>query len=390
MSGTEEYIKEYGHISFDEKPFGDADNIAFCEAFYMPLEKVVSPDFDAEPRNFTDVANDMFAYMGNKHKALGLMITKTPSVTLMEMSKVRRFAEMKVVACQEAFCTDPAVQFAAATFILPDGTLVIPFRGTDDTIAGWKEDLDLYIRKGIPSHSLAVEYLEKAAEKFSGNIIICGHSKGGNVALYAVLNCSEKVRSRIVGVYNNDGPGFVDYSFLSTEAYREILPKYRHFVPSSSMIGMLLAHDDDYTVVKSSRHIGALQHDLATWKLTGCEIQTEKGLTKQGQLADLSLMEIIFRVTDEQSKIVDTVFSKIILATGELSLTGFVKNIVPAVDGAVKAWKDIDETTKEAFKETFKGAGKLFVGAIKTVREETVPAVTNRAKSMAEKALANA
>lgn len=390
MSGTEEFIKNYGDTTFEEMPFCDADNVALCSAFYMPLDKVVSPDFDEDPRSFTEVSEKMFEYMGSKHKALGIMITKNSSITLFNMAHTKRYEDVKVVACQEVFSTDPAIQFGAATFLLPDGTIVVPFRGTDDTIAGWKEDFDLFLRRGIPSHQIAVDYLEKAAEKFSGDIIVCGHSKGGNVALYAALNCSKEVRDRLKLVYNNDGPGFIDYSFLSTEAYKELLPKYRHFVPDSSMIGMLLAHDDDYTVVKSSRHIGALQHDLATWKLDGAEMETASALTKQGKFYDLGLMRIIYRISEEQTEVLDKVFTDLINATGELSLTGFMKNIVPALDGAVKKWKEIDGTTREEFKDAFKGVGMLFIGAAKAVREEALSVTTEKAKMIAEKATANA
>lgn len=389
MSGTEEFIRQYGDISFTEMPFCDADNVALCEVFYMPLEKVVSPDFGDEPKGFCEVSNDMYNYMGHRHKPLGLMITKNPSVKLSEMSRHRRYAEMQVVACRSVFDIEPAVQFAAATFILPDGTLVIPFRGTDDTLAGWKEDVDIYTRKVIPSYQLAVDYLEQAAENFSGDIIVCGHSKGGNVALYAALNCSQEVRSRIRYLYNNDGPGFFDYSLYSTAAYRELLPKYRHFVPDSSFIGMMLAHDDDFTVVGSTRHLGPMQHDLATWQIDGCEMETKPGLTKMAQAADLGLMEIISRLTDAQSAAIDKVIGDLFNATGEICLLDFAKNVVPAVSGAVRAWRGIDETTKEDFKSAFKGAGKIIKGAVKTVKEETAPAAARRARIIAEKVLAN-
>ena len=119
-------------------------------------------------------------------------------------------------------------------------------------------------------------------------------------------------------------------------------------------------------------------------------METKPGLTKMAQLTDLGLMEIISRVSDEQSVVVDKVISKIIDATGEICLMDFAKNIVPAVGGAVKAWKGIDEETKTAFKDTFKGAGKLLKDAVKTVKEETAPAAARRAKIMAQKVLVNA
>ena len=109
------------------------------------------------------------------------------------MAKYKRFTEMKVVGCTRIYKKEPAVQFEAATFLLPDGNIAVLFKGTDDTLVGWKEDFDILTKKGIPSGKLSTEYLEKVADKFDGDIIICGHSKGGFIAQYAVLFCSQKV-----------------------------------------------------------------------------------------------------------------------------------------------------------------------------------------------------
>lgn len=240
MATSIDYIKKYGDRGFAEMPFNDVDNIALCEILYMPFEHVVSDSFNEEPVPFSDACRKLFEYNGNRHVAPGLILMKKISVKMMAMANTKRFGSMKVVGCKCAFDVEPPLQFGAMTCLLPDGTCVVVFRGTDDSLIGWQEDLNLYTRKGIPSHALAVEYLENVAKHYDGDIIICGHSKGGNIALYSAVKCSEKTRQRIVRLYNNDGPGFVTDDLTTSLEYREILPNYRHFVPSNSFVGMLL------------------------------------------------------------------------------------------------------------------------------------------------------
>ena len=274
---------------------------------------------------------------------------------------------MKIVACTETFKTNPAVQFAAATFILPDNTLVVAFRGTDDTLIGWKEDCDIFVKRSIPSHALAVNYLENVAKHFDGDIIIIGHSKGGNVALYAGLNCSESTRARIKALYNNDGPGFYDHSQFRTKQYSELLPKYNHFIPSSSFVGVLLAFDKDYTVVKSKRLLGPMQHDLSTWQVADCDIKTLPRPSKLARINEICLSGILYRISREQGENFDRVASAVIEGTGQTSLTGFTKHLPSAVKGAVETWKSLDEESREELKETFSGSKEIIKDSVKLV-----------------------
>ncbi len=373
MSSTSHFIRKFGNKSFTELPFCDVDNAALCEVFYMPLEKVVSESFADEPKSFTEACNELYSYNGNKHKAPGLILMKKISVKLMEMSRQKRYGEMKIYACKEVYRTSPAVQFCAATFILPTGENVVVFRGTDDTLIGWREDFDIYTKREIPSHRLAVEYLENAAEHLKGDIIVCGHSKGGNVALFGALKCSPKVRSRIKVLYNNDGPGFADYSMYRTPAYAQLLPKYRHFVPSSSFVGMMLAHDDDYMVVKSQRIFGPLQHDLASWKVKGTDLSQRPTLSALGKITDYTLKNLVFRLTESQLYSMETVLDEFIEGTGQENLLGFAKHAVSSVSGAKKNWQELDDDTRENFRSSFKGAGEIVKEAVKTVREKEHP-----------------
>ena len=369
MPTTKEYITEYGNISFSDRPFSDPDAIAFCEITYMPLEKVVSERFTDEPVKFGDAAYQLFALRNFKHKNLGLMISANPSKKILNMGSLRRYNEVKIVACKEVYSKNPAVQFGAATYILPDGTLVICFRGTNDDIAGWKEDIDLFTNNGSPSYTLALEYIENAAKNFEGDIILIGHSKGGNVALYTALKCSEEIRKRIKCVYNHDGPGFRNYDIFKTGSYDEILPNYKHYIPSSSFIGVLLAHDYDYKAVKSSMHLGPFQHDLGSWQIENGEVVFVNDTDKLSKITDIWLAQLVSRASNEEySKALDSVLTAVTEGTGQRTLTDFAKHLPSSLSGAVKAYKGLDKSTKDNFKEAFSGSVKLLGDSIKEVK----------------------
>ncbi len=356
MATSKDFIKKYGDKTFSELPFTDVDNLLLCEIFYMPFEKVLYKGFNDKPVLFSDACKKVFAYNGYKHISPGFLMNNYISQKMMALAETVRYKDVKVYACESVFGTEPAVQFAAMTFILPDDTKVVIYRGTDDTWVGWKEDLDIYTKKGIPSHKLCVDYLERVAKDFpDGDIIICGHSKGGNVALHSALYCDESVRNRIERVYNNDGPGFYSYNYIESKPYNEIINKYRHFVPDCSFVGMLLVHDDDYIPVKSTRLLGMLQHDLATWKIKGTQLLTRDDLTFVARVTDLVLKKMLYNMDEEKTNNFEAVLSAVIAGMDQVNITNFSKNLISSLKGAIDTWSSIDEPAKELFRTTFVG-----------------------------------
>ena len=158
-------------------------------------------------------------------------------------------------------------QFAAMTFDLPDGSSYIAFRGTDATIVGWKEDFNMAFQYPVPSQAEAADYLNEAARHCRGKLYVGGHSKGGNLAVYAAANCRPDVSARLARVFSHDGPGFLEQA-LQSEAFRQVLPKIEKTLPQSSMIGMLLEHQENYKIVKSSS-ISIWQHNPFSWEING-------------------------------------------------------------------------------------------------------------------------
>lgn len=378
MQTLTDYIDNYCDVPFTEKGFCDADNVAMCYMFYMPLENVVSDDVNAEPQRFSRVASTVFAQRGYEHKAMGLILLKDISVKMMAMARSRRFAEMNVVACTEVYQKEPAVQFGAGTFLLPNGQIVVVFRGTDDTLTGWEEDFDILFKPSIPSHKLATEYIESIAEKFDGDIILCGHSKGGYVAQYAALYCSDKTRSRIKALYNNDGPGFADYSFLQTDSYKELLPKYKHFVPQSSFIGMLLSHDEDYTVVRSKRVLGPLQHDLSTWLFDGAELKTAKELTSTGKFNDMLMRDVVSNMTKEDREAFDSVLTSYVNQTNNEGLIDFKGIDAQSIKNDISLIERFDKSTVEK-------ANAVVMGILPSLRNVSKTVLRNEMKEIRER-----
>lgn len=381
MANVMDYIKKYGDISFCDMPFGEADNVALCGMYYMPFDKVVSDSFEDEPVDYKIASDEIFELRGRKHTPVGLVLLKNISEQMVLMSKYKRFQEMKVVAAVRVYEKAPAVQFEAATFLLPDGKIVVLFKGTDDTLTGWKEDFDILTKKGIPSNRLSIEYLEKAAKNFDGNIIVCGHSKGGFIAQYAALYSSKEVRDRIEVVYNDDGPGFWDYSYLESETYAEMLPKYRHFVPQSSFIGMMLAHDNDYEIIKSNQILGPLQHDLNSWQFSGKKLVRAEELTDMGKMNDGVLRDLVGGLDDESEKVLDTVLDKVLSGVNQTGLLDVKKNFVPALKGGVEAWRSLDRDTQKKFLKIFSDTPEIVFRNSNRIRKERTEKTYEKAVS---------
>ena len=364
MANSSDYLRKYGNVSFEEMPFNAVDSFALCQSFYLPVEQVYR-NLKGQSITLRELYMKSFELRGSRHKPVGVILTRQVSIRAVELARSARFGSARVVDFSEVFTTQPAVQFAAMTLQLSDGTLAVVFRGTDDSIIGWKEDLDLLVKKGMPSHELALEYLEKTAAAYPGGIVICGHSKGGNIALWAALKCSGETRDRIRGLYNLEGPGFYNYHLYSTAAYRELLDRYHHLIPRGAFIGVMLAHDDDYAVIKSSFPSGIFQHDLTSWMVEDDHPIYMPGLNFVGRFNDMFMKKLVENIPSQYYGAIETVVDSIVKGAGQLYLTGFVRNLHASLRGAVEGWKSADDEMKGEFVESFKGIRKVVPESIK-------------------------
>ena len=264
MSGVIDYVDWRGDIPLRVSPFNEVDALLLTQLAMIELDGIVPELESGEFVTLEAAASLFFADKKRSRAPLGLIIPKEIITLFRKMGKSRRFCDMRLGCYVNN--TDHAAeqQFSALTVRLGDGSFFVAFRGTDDTIVGWKEDLNLAFMPSIPSQIESVTYFDRVGRMIRGRVRVGGHSKGGNLAVFAAVKCRPRLRERIIEVYNFDGPGFGS-DFLSLEEYHSLEERIKTVVPHSSVVGMLFENGKRYSVVKSTES-GILQHNALSWE----------------------------------------------------------------------------------------------------------------------------
>lgn len=224
------------------------------------------------------------------------------------MAASPRYRNIQILGFTEDTDETTEKQFAAVTFHLAEDLCYISFRGTDSTLIGWKEDFNMAFQCPVPSQESAASYLNEAAKYCSGYIKIGGHSKGGNLAVYAAANCEETIRQRIHKIYSHDGPGFLEH-VLHTESFSSINSKIEKTLPQSSLVGMLLEQQEDFYIVKSNR-LSVWQHDPFSWEIDEKNFCYLQQLTPDARYLNRTLHLWISKLSiEERERFVDALFT---------------------------------------------------------------------------------
>ncbi|HAR71412.1 MAG TPA: hypothetical protein DCR91_09595 [Eubacterium sp.] len=302
-----DYLEWYGDFDFSVMPFNEVDNLILAELSYASLDGIVpEPQLGRKLRSISvKEAALKLDESGRLEKSCKL--ERNAGLLLLEMAKGRRFADAVLAGYVDKHDFENQEQFSALHVYLSDGTLFVSYSGTDDTILGWKEDLNMAYQMPVPSQEEAVGYLEKTVPHDGRLIRIGGHSKGGNLAIYAAAMCYDRLKRRIIAIYNNDGPGFLE-SMLEKKAYLEIKDKVRTIVPETSIIGMLLEHGDSYEVVKSTGK-GIMQHDGLNWQVYRNGFVKLDERSKESLVIDKTISAWVMGLSDdERVAFVDAVY----------------------------------------------------------------------------------
>ena len=256
-----------------------------------------------------------------------------------------RFREIRVKGYVQQSDRSEEKQFAAMTFDLPDGSSYIAFRGTDATIVGWKEDFNMAFQYPVPSQAEAADYLSEAARHCRGKLYVGGHSKGGNLAVYSAVNCGAAIQDRILAVYNNDGPGFRK-TLLSREEHRRIAARIFTILPKSSVVGLLMEHEESFTVVDSTQ-VGILQHDGFSWCVLGPRFVRMDDLTGI-ETNDRSIREWVDSLDQPQRPQFTDALFEVLSASGATTLAELREQGVKSAAAMLKAMAGLDKETRKA------------------------------------------
>ncbi len=341
-----DYIEWRGDLTFEQAPFNELDNMIFSMLSYIDFKDIVhDSSFGIQDSISMADAMKVLREMPENRHYLGVIITNKIIDMAYMIAETERYSNVRLCCFENTVSEKFNMQFAAVTFLLPDGTVFISFRGTDDTLVGWREDFYLMFESPVPSQIRATEYLEFIASTFGGGIRMGGHSKGGNLAIWAAVNCSSMTRNRLLCIYNNDGPGF-GIDFYSTPEFSEIAKRFVKIIPDSSVVGLMLEENTNFNIVKSNEK-KLYQHDPFSWEVKGCSfVRTEK-ISEYGKKRDNIFRKWLASMSpDERRLFTDTVF-EVLASTNAKTLTDINSARMKSAAAAAHSMRTLDKDTRK-------------------------------------------
>ena len=331
-----DYINWRGDIPFSSDPFNSVDGLILAQLAYLPLRGVVSTDFSIRMKmphvyeHFDpDKVPESAKFFSFDHDC----------ILLQKLAESPRFSGTQLTGYIDETKPEQELQFSAITCILEDGTVFISYRGTDGTVVGWKEDFNLGVVQQTGAQLYAVNYLNQHFTNFPRQLRIGGHSKGGNLAVYASAFCKPEIRPQILAVYSYDAPGFRE-EIVNTEEYKSILPKIKSIIPESSVVGLLLANSMEHTIIKSQSS-GIKQHFAYSWEVLRNEFVRAEELSESSALIQKALSGWLADFSDEERKI-------------------FVDSVFEVINAPEKGtFKEINQNKRSSYLAMLKAVGKL-------------------------------
>ena len=369
MANIIDYVERRGDKPLSRAPLNEVDALVLCALSYMPMDTIVGGDFGAG-QPLGEVAGALLD-CGACDTKLG--IDGSNGRRLLEAIKgSARFGAMRATAFVNLHDERTQEQFSAVT-ILCGGEAFLAFRGTDGTIVGWKEDFNMSFEREVPAQRSAVRYADEARRALGLPMTLGGHSKGGNLAAYALLFADDETSRHTRLAYNFDGPGFHDGEAIRrAQAQRA---RVYTFVPQDALVGMLLWHSEPFMVVRSDGK-GLFEHDPFTWQVMGGRFVPAKGLTLKSRYADQTIREWLLSLpTVVRRRAIDGMY-EVLAASGDERLSQL--RDASSLLAMLRKARSLDAKTREAIEEMLLLLGKAAVEAIPRTLHEAAEAREER------------
>ena len=342
MSTIFDYLDHVTYDSIYDRPFKELDVLALTELTYLPFDRIVpqgdTTNIEVRLSDATDLVD----------RITDFIVTDQHLQLVDSLATSKRFKNIKLLNYVDEYDPDVQKQFAAMTYRLTMDVYLVVFRGTDDTLIGWKEDFHMTYMDHVPSQRRAASYLQHIMKEFpKGRFMIAGHSKGGNLAAYACSYLPDHLIERVDAIYCYDAPG-LNKAIIETEGYQRIAHLVHRFVPQGSIVGMMLEVPEPATIVKSRAFGGFAQHDAFTWMVEKDGFVTLDQTSPDSQQTDETLKQWVRETSaDERKKFFDTFFG-IFLDAGITSINDLMdlKNFSKIKEIFQNA-QDLDPTERE-------------------------------------------
>ena len=368
MSTIFDYLKEVTYDSIYDRPFNELDVLALTELTYLPFDRIV-PQGDT-----TNIEVRLSDAAELVDRTTDFIVTDQHLQLVDDLASSKRFKNIKLLNYVNEYDPDVQKQFAAMTYRLTMDVYLVVFRGTDDTLIGWKEDFHMTYMDHVPSQRRAASYLQNVMKEFpKGRFLVAGHSKGGNLATYACSHLPNHLFERVDAIYSYDAPG-LNRAIIETEGYQRTSPNILRFVPQGSIVGMMLEVPEPATIVKSRAFGGFVQHDAFTWMIEKDKFVTLDQTSPDSQQTDETLKQWVRETSaDERKKFFDTFFD-LFLDAGITSINDLrnLKNFSKIKEIFQNA-QDLDPTEREMLERLAKQLLDTRVQAWK--KWQTVPRI---------------
>lgn len=369
------------HKDFTKLPFSKIDGLIFAQLSYLSFDNLV-PDLKNKGKG---LLLSEIAESENYEEIFPLVRTEEKNKKLLNtVAYSNRYGKIRVNYYEDIFDTQKDTQFCAITFLFPNGDACVAFRGTDSTITGWKENFNMLFSSPVAAQSLSVPYIENVAKKVKGNITLVGHSKGGNLAIYASTMCDDATKSKIVEIQSFDSPGFTK-EFIESEKHISAEEKIMKFIPEESMIGLLLNNRDNYRIIKSEGS-GIMQHDPFLWQIENDDFVNGEKLYLRSKFFDSTFNNWVYSSEPQQrEKFVEALFEMINAANAEnaTSFVDWADNLKGNSSLIYETLKDLDPETRNLI---LKGFGNLFSSINKNVKSTPKKLWNDALKKIKDKA----
>lgn len=359
MANVIDYVRWRGDLSLRASKFNEIDSLILNRFSYFPLDSIIK-------ENEIVSIQELSERFERADKDKMQILWKDDMELFPIIGKSKRFGKMIALEYINKIEPETEKQFSAITVILPDNTIYVSFRGTDNTLVGWKEDFNMSFKSHIASQISAKEYLENIAKKYPDKKIrLGGHSKGGNLAVYASIFADSEIKKRIIKVYNNDGPGFNE-DITNTVEYKESIKKVITYIPQDSIFGMLLNHKERYIIVQSIEK-GVMEHDVYSWQVTGTNFVVLKEVTNGSKFINKTIKNWL-KDLDMQTRqqVIDIVF-EILNSTDAKTIEDLKLSLMKNARIILSSYRQIKPEDKKMITATI----TAFFGIIrKNVKEE--------------------
>lgn len=350
MNNIIDYIEWRGDLTFQQSEFNEVDNLIFAQISYLNLG-VIKGQVSIE--ELGNIYRRKIASRKIRSEEEVSEFTERVEIMFLKASKSRRFKDVMVTNFVSKFDEIRESQFSAMTFLINEKMLYVAYRGTDDTIVGFKENLNMSFSAPVAGQMDAVRYLKLILERYSqSEVIVGGHSKGGNFAVFAVSGLTDKERKRISRVYNNDGPGFTE-NILNSDGYKKTVGLVKKFIPEDSFVGILMDDEEDSIVISASDSSGILQHDGLNWDVKGDKFIRKESVSKKSEFVDKTIKHWLKGLDiEEREAFVDELYKIVRKSMNASSLKDIYGNRFKTVYNFVKKMNNLEEDKRDMLQNT--------------------------------------